>query len=76
MKPRIPKNSGVIVSPKKGTPMLSISILLLPVVRPMPGVNAQCDVVAAGCVVKERLITVGRVVDAGCVANEHWLAEP
>ena len=35
------------------------------------GLKAQCDVIAAGRVVKERLIPVGHVPVAGCVALER-----
>jgi hypothetical protein len=35
------------------------------------GSGAQSDVAAAGCVVSERKITVGRVAGAGCVALER-----
>jgi hypothetical protein len=35
------------------------------------GINAQGNVAAARCVVKERPDTLGRVVDAGCVVKER-----
>src|SRR5262249_50742539 len=35
------------------------------------GEIAQCDVLVAGCVIQERVGTVGRVVGAGCVAKER-----
>jgi hypothetical protein len=39
-----------------------------------PGSIAQCDVVAAGCVKKERQCTGGRVEAAGCVVLERTSA--
>ena len=59
----------VLASP--ATPLLPISILLLPVVRLSTGQSAQCDVAYAGCVVIERTNTRGRVVVADCVAKER-----
>ena len=69
------------------TPLLPISILLLPVVRLKPAlaqgnvvvarrivaerIKTDCRVVAAGCVAVERFKTVGRITVAGCVAKER-----
>ena len=35
------------------------------------GCAAQCDVIVAGVVLKERFNTIGRVGTAGCVAKER-----
>ena len=59
-----------IVLDSPAIPRLPISILLSPVVRLKPA-EAQCNVVVAGGVAKERTEAVGRVVVAVGVAIER-----
>ena len=60
-----------IVLDSPAIPLLPISILLLAGGEIRTGLSAQCDVVAAGCVDAERIMTDGRVVVAGGVGKER-----